>query len=83
VDKDPRSLGFHIVDSQKNAVINSGEHSLSVTTGGAGVDKIAVTKVITDVLVDCGEMVMLSALSVRAVMRLRKATGSDGRIIAD
>jgi len=82
LEKSQGELGFKLVESQKKAVLNSCRHCLSVITGGAGVGKTAVTKVITDVLVRCGDTVILSALAGRAVMRLREATSRDAFTIA-
>ncbi len=76
------SLGFSLVDSQKNAVVACYKNCLSVVTGGAGVGKTAVTKVIVDVLEESGETIILTALAGRAVMRLQEATERTAVTIA-
>jgi exodeoxyribonuclease V alpha subunit len=70
-------LGFKLADAQRKAVEACFENSLAIVTGGAGVGKTAVSKVIVETLSDSGEVVILTALSGRAVIRLRDATGRD------
>jgi exodeoxyribonuclease V alpha subunit len=67
---------------QIKAVDNSYQYGLSIITGGGGVGKTAVTKVIADVLSELGEDVILSAVSGRAVIRLQESTGREGKTIA-
>ncbi|MFK5947286.1 MAG: AAA family ATPase [Methylococcales bacterium] len=82
LSKSEEKLGFKLTHEQKCAVESCFQNSLSIITGGAGVGKTAVSKVIVDTLIDSGEGVILTALSGRAVIRLRDATGRDAITIA-
>jgi exodeoxyribonuclease V alpha subunit len=75
-------LPFELSACQLKAVENSYQYALSIITGGGGVGKTAVTKVIADILSELGEEVILSAVSGRAVIRLQESTGREGKTIA-
>jgi exodeoxyribonuclease V alpha subunit len=72
-----KKLGFQLSDEQRQSVESCYENCFSIVTGGAGVGKTAVSKAIVETLMGSGEGVILSALSGRAVIRLREATGLD------
>ncbi len=72
-----KKLGFQLSDEQRQSVESCYEHCFSIVTGGAGVGKTSVSKAIVETLMDSGEGVILTALSGRAVIRLREATGLD------
>ena len=57
-------------------------HPLSVLTGGAGVGKTTVLKVIHEVCERTGSFVRQMALSGRAAQRMREATGREASTIA-
>ena len=67
---------------QKAAVEMAANQPLSVLTGGAGVGKTTVLKVIHEVYERTGTAVRQMALSGRATQRMREATGREASTIA-
>jgi exodeoxyribonuclease V alpha subunit len=77
LEESQKKLGFQLSGEQRQSVESCYANCLSIVTGGAGVGKTAVSKAIVETLMDSGEGVILTALSGRAVIRLREATGLD------
>lgn len=82
VRKFEREHGVTLNDEQKAAVEVAIGHPLSVLTGGAGVGKTTVLKVIHEVCERTGAAVRQMALSGRAAQRMREATGREASTIA-
>lgn len=69
-------------EAQKEAVVMATSKPLSVLTGGAGVGKTTVLKIVIDITEEAGGTVYQMALSGRAAQRMREATGHDAMTIA-
>jgi len=82
VRKFEREHAVTLNDEQKAAVGMAVGHPLSVLTGGAGVGKTMVLKVIHEVCERTGTAVRQMALSGRATQRMREATGREAATIA-
>jgi len=82
VRKFEREHAVTLNDEQKAGVEMAVGHPLSVLTGGAGVGKTTVLKVIHEVCERTGTAVRQMALSGRAAQRMRDATGREASTIA-
>jgi exodeoxyribonuclease V alpha subunit len=67
---------------QRDAVMMGASQSLSILTGGAGVGKTTVLKIVIDIVEEAGGTVYQMALSGRAAQRMREATGHEAMTIA-
>ena len=76
------SYGIRLNVEQRKAVTMSVTEPLSVLTGGAGVGKTTVLKIVIDIVVEAGGTVYQMALSGRAAQRMREATGHEATTIA-
>jgi exodeoxyribonuclease V alpha subunit len=76
------SHGIRLNDEQKEAVLLATSKSLSVLTGGAGVGKTTVLKIVIDIIEEVGGAVYQMALSGRAAQRMREATNHEAMTIA-
>jgi exodeoxyribonuclease V alpha subunit len=77
-----RNHGITLNNEQKAGVKMAVSLPLSVLTGGAGVGKTTVLKVIHEICEQTGAVVRQMALSGRAAQRMREATGRDATTIA-
>lgn len=76
------SHGIKLNKEQKEAVKLTTSSPLSVLTGGAGVGKTTVLKIVIDIVEGVGGAVYQMALSGRAAQRMREATGHEAMTIA-
>jgi exodeoxyribonuclease V alpha subunit len=76
------SHGIRLNEEQKEAVLLATSKHLSVLTGGAGVGKTTVLKIIIDIIEDAGGTVYQMALAGRAAQRMREATNHEAMTIA-
>jgi exodeoxyribonuclease V alpha subunit len=76
------SQGISLNEAQKEAVMMATRNPLSVLTGGAGVGKTTVLKVVIDIIQEAGGTVYQMALAGRAAQRMRQATGHEAMTIA-
>jgi exodeoxyribonuclease V alpha subunit len=76
------SQGLKLNEAQKEAVMMATSKPLSVLTGGAGVGKTTVLKIIIDIIEEAGGTVYQMALAGRAAQRMREATGHEAMTIA-
>lgn len=74
--------GIHLNTEQKAAVEMAVSRPLSVLTGGAGVGKTTVLRVVHEVCERVGVAITQMALSGRAAQRMREASGRDASTIA-
>ena len=77
-----RESQFQLNDGQIQAVEMSLSQRLSIVTGGAGVGKTTALRAIFDAAIAAGLQVEPMALSGRASLRIREATGRDARTVA-
>jgi len=73
--------GFELADDQRAAVRLALTHKLSVITGGPGVGKTTIVRLLVDVLVKQHKRVALAAPTGRAARRLEQATGREASTI--
>lgn len=76
------SHGLTLNKIQKEAITMATNSPLSVLTGGAGVGKTTVLKVVIEIIEEAGGTVYQMALSGRAAQRMREATGREAMTIA-
>lgn len=76
------SQGIMLNEAQKEAVMMATSKPLSVLTGGAGVGKTTVLKIVIDIIEEAGGTVYQMALAGRAAQRMREATGHEAMTIA-
>jgi exodeoxyribonuclease V alpha subunit len=74
--------GFKFSAAQCDAVFAVAKFPLAIITGGAGVGKTTVLKVVEGLLEDCGQQIYAMALSGRAAKRLAEATKRTAMTIA-
>jgi exodeoxyribonuclease V alpha subunit len=74
--------GFSLNDEQRVAVVLPFEHAFSVLTGGAGVGKTTVLKVVLRLAERQNLSVLQMALAGRAAQRMAEATGHPAMTIA-
>lgn len=74
--------GIKLDVKQRNAVLMAVGKPLSVLTGGAGVGKTTVLKIIIDIVEETGGAVYQMALSGRAAQRMKEATSHEAMTIA-
>lgn len=82
ISKFEREQTLTLNAEQKAAVEMAAGQPLSVLTGGAGVGKTTVLKIIHEVCERTGTAVRQMALSGRAAQRMREATGREASTIA-
>lgn len=76
------SYGISLNEEQRRAVMMASSKPLGVLTGGAGVGKTTVLKIVIDIVEEAGGMVYQMALSGRAAQRMREATNHEAMTIA-
>lgn len=76
------SYGIQLNEAQKEAVVMATSKPLSILTGGAGVGKTTVLKIVIDIVEEAGGTVYQMALAGRAAQRMREATDHDAMTIA-
>jgi exodeoxyribonuclease V alpha subunit len=76
------SHGIRLNETQEEAVIMATSQPLSVLTGGAGVGKTTVLKIVIDIVEEAGGTVYQMALAGRAAQRMREATEHEAMTIA-
>jgi len=76
------SHGIRLNEEQKEAVLLATNNSLSVLTGGAGVGKTTILKIVIDIIEEAGGTVYQMALSGRAAQRMRETTKHEAMTIA-
>jgi exodeoxyribonuclease V alpha subunit len=76
------SYGIRLNEEQKEAVLLATSKPLSVLTGGAGVGKTTVLKIVIDITEEAGGTVYQMALAGRAAQRMREATNHEAMTIA-
>ena len=76
------SPGLELNESQRAAVVMALTSPISLLLGGAGVGKTSTLAAIHRAADRCGVTVVQMALSGRAAMRMREATGREARTIA-
>ncbi len=69
--------GLELADDQRQALAVSLNHKLSVITGGPGVGKTTIVRLLVDVLRRQGLQLALAAPTGRAARRLEEATGQE------
>ncbi|HEY0375754.1 MAG TPA: AAA family ATPase [Pyrinomonadaceae bacterium] len=69
-------------EEQREAVMLATSKPLSVLTGGAGVGKTTVLKIVIEIVEEAGGTVYQMALSGRAAQRMKEATAHDATTIA-
>ena len=74
LNKQERLAGIKLDSSQRRAAENVLTHKLSIITGGPGVGKTTITRLIVSALVDEGHKVVLCSPTGRAAKRLAEAT---------
>lgn len=77
-----RSRSIDLNEGQVAAVDIAVSHGLSLVTGGAGTGKTTVLQAVFDAATAAGLAVEAMALSGRAALRIREATGRQARTIA-
>jgi exodeoxyribonuclease V alpha subunit len=82
IDSFERTYGIKLNIEQRAGVGMAAANPLSVLTGGAGVGKTTVLKVIHEICERTGTIVKQMALSGRAAQRMREATGREASTIA-
>jgi exodeoxyribonuclease V alpha subunit len=73
--------GIELAEDQRAAVRMALTHKLSVITGGPGVGKTTIVRLLVDVLLEQNKRVALAAPTGRAARRLAQATGRDAATI--
>jgi len=81
IDAFARDAGLALAAGQRAALLASFEHPVSVITGGPGVGKTTIVRVLTGVLRQYGLRVRLCAPTGRAAKRLEEATGQPAATI--
>jgi exodeoxyribonuclease V alpha subunit len=76
------SYGIRLNEEQRKAVMMAVIEPLSILTGGAGVGKTTVLKIVIDIIEEAGGTVYQMALAGRAAQRMREATGYEAMTIA-
>lgn len=76
------SYGIKLTEEQVEAVTMAASKPLGILTGGAGVGKTTVLKIIIDIVEEASGTVYQMALSGRAAQRMREATGHEALTIA-
>ncbi len=82
VEKFRKDHGIGLTPEQRAAVEMALKEPLSIITGGAGVGKTTVLRIIHEVCEVIGTTVVQMALSGRAAQRMREATGRESSTIA-
>lgn len=76
------TYGIKLNEKQKEAVLLATSKPLSVLTGGAGVGKTTVLKIVIDTIEEAGGTVYQMALSGRAAQRMKESTDHEAMTIA-
>jgi exodeoxyribonuclease V alpha subunit len=81
IDWVQKRTGIYLSPSQKRAVVAALEHKFCIVTGGPGVGKSTIMKVILMILRAKGVRILLAAPTGRAARRLSDATGMEATTI--
>ena len=82
IDENEKAQGFPLNAAQREAVLLAAKEHFSVLTGGAGVGKTTVLRIIIDIAKRLNLKVLQMALAGRAAKRMSEATGHDATTIA-
>lgn len=82
IERVERVQGFKLNGEQRAAVVMPFEHTFSVLTGGAGVGKTTVLRVVLELARHQNLTVVQMALAGRAAQRMAQATGQPAMTIA-
>lgn len=75
------TLGLHLDDRQREAVLGLLSHPVGVLTGGPGVGKTTVMRWVVDLAHRAGARVLLASPTGRAAKRLAEATGFEASTV--
>lgn len=82
ISKNEAAQGFELNAQQREAILLAATEQFSVLTGGAGVGKTTVLRVIIDIAKRLNLKVLQMALAGRAAKRMSEATGHEAMTIA-
>lgn len=82
IEENEAATGFRLNSRQRDAVLMATTKSFSVLTGGAGVGKTTVLRVVIDIAKRLNLKVLQMALAGRAAKRMAEATGHEALTIA-
>ncbi len=81
VQNHERTVGLHLDDRQRDAVLGLLSHPVGVLTGGPGVGKTTVMRWVVDLARRSGARVLLASPTGRAAKRLAEATGFEASTV--